>query len=96
MRTRTLARFALARARAPEPAILIADEPTGNLDEKTGNEIIRLLFQGHVERKTTLILVTHDAGLASRCDRVVRLRSGRIEDRVHYEDKIGIEDKVMP
>ena len=83
-------RVALARARAPEPAILIADEPTGNLDEKTGNEIIHLLFQGHVERKTTLILVTHDASLASRCDRVVRLRSGRIEDQVR------IEDKVMP
>ena len=73
-------RVALARARAPDPAILIADEPTGNLDEKTGAEIIRLMFQGHAESKTTLILVTHDAGLASRCDRVVRLRSGRIED----------------
>jgi putative ABC transport system ATP-binding protein len=75
-------RVALARARAPDPAILIADEPTGNLDEKTGAEIIRLMFQGHAERKTTLILVTHDAGLAARCDRVVRLRSGRIEDKV--------------
>ena len=74
-------RVALARARAPDPAILIADEPTGNLDEKTGAEIIRLMFQGHAESKTTLILVTHDAGLASRCDRVVRLRSGRIEDK---------------
>jgi putative ABC transport system ATP-binding protein len=75
-------RVALARARAPDPAILIADEPTGNLDEKTGAEIISLMFQGHAERKTTLILVTHDAGLAARCDRVVRLRSGRIEDKV--------------
>ena len=72
-------RVALARARAPDPAILIADEPTGNLDEATGAEIIKLMFQGHVERKTTLILVTHDSGLAARCDRVVRLRSGRIE-----------------
>jgi putative ABC transport system ATP-binding protein len=72
-------RVALARARAPEPDILIADEPTGNLDEKTGAEIIRLLFQGHSERNSTLILVTHDASLAARCDRVVRLRSGRIE-----------------
>jgi putative ABC transport system ATP-binding protein len=73
-------RVALARALAPDPAILIADEPTGNLDETTGNEIIDLLFAGHAERGTTLVLVTHDAALAARCDRVVQLRSGRIED----------------
>jgi len=72
-------RVALARALAPNPKILIADEPTGNLDEATGAEIIDLLFAGHVERRTTLVLVTHDAALAGRCDRVVRLRSGRIE-----------------
>jgi putative ABC transport system ATP-binding protein len=72
-------RVALARALAPNPAILIADEPTGNLDEATGTEIIELMFRGHTERNTTLILVTHDSGLAARCDRVVRLRSGRIE-----------------
>ena len=72
-------RVALARALAPNPAILIADEPTGNLDEATGAEIIDLLFAGHAQRGTTLVLVTHDAALASRCDRVVRLRSGRIE-----------------
>ena len=72
-------RVALARALAPGPSILVADEPTGNLDEKTGQQVIDLLFQGHVERGTTLILVTHDAALAARCDRVVRLRSGRIE-----------------
>jgi len=63
----------------PNPAILIADEPTGNLDETTGAEIIELMFKGHAERQTTLVLVTHDTGLAARCDRVVRLRSGRIE-----------------
>ena len=73
-------RVALARALAPNPAILIADEPTGNLDETTGLEIIELLFAGHEQRGTTLVLVTHDAALAARCDRVVRLRSGRIED----------------
>ena len=73
-------RVALARALAPDPAILIADEPTGNLDEATGNEIIDLLFAGHARRGSTLILVTHDPTLAARCDRVVRLRSGRIED----------------
>src|SRR3569833_2782098 len=72
-------RVALARALAPDPAILVADEPTGNLDEATGKQIVQLLFAGHVERGTTLILVTHDNALAQRCDRVVRLRSGRIE-----------------
>jgi len=72
-------RVALARALAPNPAILVADEPTGNLDESTGRQIIDLMFAGHRERGTTLILVTHDAALAQRCDRIVRLRSGRIE-----------------
>jgi putative ABC transport system ATP-binding protein len=72
-------RVAVARALAPNPAILVADEPTGNLDEQTGRSIIELLFAGHRERATTLVLVTHDASLAARCDRVVRLRSGRIE-----------------
>ena len=66
-------------ALAPNPAILIADEPTGNLDETTGAEIIELLFAGHARRSSTLVLVTHDPVLAARCDRVVRLRSGRIE-----------------
>jgi putative ABC transport system ATP-binding protein len=72
-------RVALARALAPHPAILVADEPTGNLDEATGREIVELLFAGHEKRGTTLVLVTHDAALAQRCDRVVRLRSGRVE-----------------
>jgi putative ABC transport system ATP-binding protein len=72
-------RVALARALAPNPAILVADEPTGNLDEDTGKQVIDLLFAGHRERGTTLVLVTHDTALAERCDRIVRLRSGRIE-----------------
>jgi putative ABC transport system ATP-binding protein len=75
-------RVALARALAPSPSILVADEPTGNLDEATGRQVIDLLFKGHVERGTTLILVTHDSALAARCDRVVRLRSGRVEAAV--------------
>jgi putative ABC transport system ATP-binding protein len=78
---------ALARALAPNPAILIADEPTGNLDEATGAEIVDLLFAGHEQRGTTLVLVTHDTALAARCDRVVRLRSGRIEDSAKPEAK---------
>ncbi|HEX2215997.1 MAG TPA: ABC transporter ATP-binding protein [Xanthobacteraceae bacterium] len=72
-------RVAIARALAPNPAILVADEPTGNLDESTGRQIIDLLFEGHVERRTTLVLVTHDAALAARCDRVIRLRSGHAD-----------------
>jgi putative ABC transport system ATP-binding protein len=72
-------RVALARALAPAPAILVADEPTGNLDEATGREIVDLMFARHAERATTLVLVTHDSVLAARCDRVVRLRSGRVE-----------------
>ena len=72
-------RVALARALAPDPAILVADEPTGNLDEDTGRQVIDLLFAGHIEHGTTLVLVTHDPSLARRCDRVVRMRSGRIE-----------------
>jgi putative ABC transport system ATP-binding protein len=75
-------RVALARALAPNPAILVADEPTGNLDETTGGDIVELLFRGHSERGTTLVLVTHDNALAARCDRVIRLRSGQIESRV--------------
>ena len=75
-------RVALARALAPKPAILVADEPTGNLDEATGSEIIELLFRGHRKHGTTLVLVTHDIVLAARCDRVVHLHSGRIESRV--------------
>ena len=57
----------------------MADEPTGNLDEDTGRQIIDLLFAGQSRRGTTLVLVTHDAALATRCARVVRLRSGRID-----------------
>jgi putative ABC transport system ATP-binding protein len=73
-------RVALARAFAPDPAILVADEPTGNLDEATGQQIVDLLFAKHAERGMTLVLVTHDNALAQRCDRVVRLRSGRLEE----------------
>jgi putative ABC transport system ATP-binding protein len=73
-------RVAVARALAPNPAILVADEPTGNLDEDTGKQIVDLLFAGHEKRGTTLVLVTHDPSLAKRCGRTVRLRSGNIVD----------------
>ena len=72
-------RVALARALAPDPLILAADEPTGNLDLDTGAGIIDLIFEQKNRRGSTLVLVTHDASLAARCDRVVRLRSGRID-----------------
>ncbi|MBL8588846.1 MAG: ABC transporter ATP-binding protein [Methylobacteriaceae bacterium] len=73
-------RVALARALAPNPAILVADEPTGNLDESTGASIVDLMFALKRERGSTLVLVTHDPTLAARCDRTIRLRSGRIEE----------------
>ena len=72
-------RVALARAMAPDPAILVADEPTGNLDEATGAAVIGLMFRLRRERGATLVLVTHDMSLAAQCDRMVRIRSGRIE-----------------
>ncbi|MEX0406208.1 ABC transporter ATP-binding protein [Aquibium sp. LZ166] len=77
-------RVAIARALAPEPKILIADEPTGNLDQATGRQISDLLFSKAAERGMTLVLVTHDVSLAGRCDRQIAMRSGRIESgRLH-------------
>lgn len=72
-------RVALARASAPRPRILLADEPTGNLDEATGKAIMDLLFGLQDRHGATLIMVTHAPELAARCDRVIRLRDGRIE-----------------
>jgi len=72
-------RVALARAFVTKPAILFADEPTGNLDSKTGAHIIDLLFELNRENQTTLILVTHDNSLAERCQRTIRLAAGRVQ-----------------
>ena len=73
-------RVAIARAFSMQPAILFADEPTGNLDSATGKTIIDLLFELNREHGTTLVLVTHDEALAARCDRHIRLEAGRIVD----------------
>ncbi|GAB5378193.1 MAG: ABC transporter ATP-binding protein [Acuticoccus sp.] len=73
-------RVAIARALAPQPAVILADEPTGNLDEETGTEIADLMFAACRERGETLILVTHDMALAARCERMVRVAAGRVED----------------
>lgn len=71
-------RVALARALAPRPKLILADEPTGNLDGKTGGQIVELLFDLHRRRKTTLVLVTHDPMLADRCERTIPMADGRI------------------
>jgi putative ABC transport system ATP-binding protein len=71
-------RVALARAFAPNPKLLLADEPTGSLDAATGERIIELLFELNATNKTTLILVTHDEQLAKRCDHQLRLSAGRL------------------
>jgi putative ABC transport system ATP-binding protein len=76
-------RVALARALVPKPSILVADEPTGNLDEATGQTIIELMFALKREYGATLILVTHDLALAKKCDRTIKLRSGIIESSSH-------------
>jgi putative ABC transport system ATP-binding protein len=72
-------RVAIARAFVVEPEVLFADEPTGNLDQRTGDRIVDLLFRLNREHGTTLVLVTHDLELASRCDRILFMEAGRIE-----------------
>jgi putative ABC transport system ATP-binding protein len=73
-------RVAIARAFAPRPALVLADEPTGNLDGETGGHVADLLFTFVREANTTLMLVTHDADLANRCRRVVRMADGRLSE----------------
>jgi len=71
-------RVAIARSFATQPAVLFADEPTGNLDSRTGDHIIDLMFDLNRDSTTTLVLVTHDQSLAARCDRILGLDAGRL------------------
>ena len=75
-------RVAIARALAPNPKIVIADEPTGNLDTKTGRQIADLLFSKQAERGTTLVLVTHDPALAAECDEQIAIKAGQIDPEI--------------
>ena len=72
--------MAIARALINAPGLLLADEPTGNLDTATGREIADLMFELNRANGTTLLLVTHDAGLAARCQRQISLADGRVID----------------
>jgi len=81
-------RVAIARAFVVEPTVLFADEPTGNLDKRTGDRVIDLLFRMNGETQTTLVLVTHDADLAARCDRVLHMDAGRIEQETSGKSKV--------
>jgi putative ABC transport system ATP-binding protein len=76
-------RVAVARALVTEPAIVLADEPTGNLDSQAGDEVLRLLRRAHDERGQTIVLVTHDPQAASYAERIVFLKDGRITGETH-------------
>jgi len=82
-------RVALARAFASEPSILLADEPTGNLDSATGEKVLRILTDLHRDQRTTLVLVTHDSAVAALADRLVHLRDGRIEREEKAPDRVS-------
>ncbi len=75
-------RVAIARALISRPPLLLADEPTGNLDSKTGTEILDLLTELHTRHRMTIIVATHEQAVASRCARLVRLRDGQIIDDI--------------
>jgi putative ABC transport system ATP-binding protein len=83
---------AIARALVNSPGLLLADEPTGNLDSKTGAEIMELLLELRGEHGMTVLVATHDQVIASRCDRIVRLKDGRILDDVSVPRDLPPED----
>ena len=72
-------RTAIARALISDPALLLADEPTGNLDQETGSSILKLLRSLNETQNLTIVMVTHDESIASQCDALVRLKGGRVE-----------------
>jgi putative ABC transport system ATP-binding protein len=81
-------RVALARALSTNPKILLADEPTGNLDGKTGELIVELMFRLHEEEGTTMVLITHDDALASKCTHQVRIEDGRVMSRETSREEV--------
>jgi putative ABC transport system ATP-binding protein len=85
-------RVAIARALVNEPGLLLADEPTGNLDSETGLEIVQLLLDLRSEREMTVIIVTHNSLVAARCDRVARLHDGRLLDDVEVPRRVPPEE----
>jgi putative ABC transport system ATP-binding protein len=82
-------RVALARALANDPALLLADEPTGNLDSENANRVLELLANLRLERKLALLIVTHSADVAERADRIVRMKDGRV-----VEDPATVSSKA--
>ena len=87
-------RVAIARAFSNQPRILFADEPTGNLDEETGQSVEDLLFTINQEQGTTLVLVTHDLELAKKTHKIIRLKGGRVQDISIPEAKLKVESNA--
>jgi len=82
-------RVAIARAYVTQPTVLFADEPTGNLDQQTGETVIDILFRMTLEYGTTLVLVSHDMGLAERCDRIIQMDAGRIQQPQQQDGELA-------
>lgn len=89
-------RLAIARAIVNDPKILFADEPTGNLDSTTGDTIEKLLFDYNKKNKTTLIVVTHDPELASKCDIQINIKDGKIESLDHHKKAVATKPRKIP